>query len=190
MNNQITAEELNELIEKAKNGDARAFEIIVRNYQRYGLAVSFRILCSEDDAKDIVQEGFIRIWKNIKSYDTRSKFTTWMYQIIVNLCYDKLKSEKRRKLLIDNISEENAEIAKLCTTDLEKEFSKKETAMLIKHFSKELSEKQRIIFVLRDIEDFSINEVVEITGMSESSVKTNLFFARQNIRKKIIGMGK
>jgi RNA polymerase sigma-70 factor (ECF subfamily) len=61
MHNQITVEELNILIEKAKNGDVRAFEVIVRAYQRYGLAVSFRILCSEDDAKDIVQESFIRI---------------------------------------------------------------------------------------------------------------------------------
>ena len=188
MHNQITVEELNVLIEKAKNGDVRAFEVIVRAYQRYGLAVSFRILCSEDDAKDIVQESFIRIWKHLKSYDPKVKFTTWMYKIIVNLCYDKLKSEKRSKMLFENMSEEISELKSLSSTDLEKEFSNKETAMLIKYFSNELSEKQRIIFVLRDIKDFSINEVVEITGMSEASIKTNLFFARQNIRKKIIGL--
>jgi RNA polymerase sigma-70 factor (ECF subfamily) len=126
----------------------------------------------------------------MKNYDPKVKFTTWMYKIIVNLCYDKLKSEKRSKMLFENMSEEISELKSLSSTDLEKEFSNKETAMLIKYFSKELSEKQRIIFVLRDIEDFSINEVIEITGMSEASVKTNLFFARQNIRKKIIGLEK
>ncbi len=190
MHYQIPAEEVNELIERSRNGDVRAFERIVRSYQRYGLAISFRIMCNQDDAKDIVQESFIRIWKNLKNYNSRSKFTTWMYKIIVNLCYDKLKSEKRNKKVFEKMSEEIFELKSLSSSDLEREFSNRETAELIKYFSRELSEKQRIIFVLRDIEEFSINEVAGITGMSEASVKTNLFFARQSIRKKIIGLEK
>lgn len=190
MHKPIPIEELNKLIEKSRQGDVRAFEIIVRTYHKYGLAVSFRIMCNEDDAKDIVQEAFIRIWKNLGNYDSRSKFTTWMYKIIVNLCYDKLKSEKRSKRIFEKMSEEISELKSISSTDLEKEFSSRETADLIEYFSRELSEKQRIIFVLRDIEEFSINEAAEITGMSEASVKTNLFFARQNIRKKIIGLEK
>jgi len=188
MQNQITIDELNGLLEKAKKGDLRAFETIVRTYQRYGLVVSFRILGSEDDAKDVVQEGFIRIWRNLKNYDSRAKFTTWMYKIIINLCYDRLKSEKRRKAMFDNITDETNEISKLCSADVEKEFSKKETAAIIKYYSEGLPEKQRIVFALRDLEDLSVSEVVDITGMSEASVKTNLSIARKHIRTKIIGL--
>jgi len=190
MQNNIPGERLNELIDKSKKGDVHAFEIIVRTYQRYAFAVAFRILCCEEDAKDIVQESFVRIWKHLESYDTNVKFTTWMYKIIVNLCYDKLKSERRKKKLFDNMTDEIQEIKSLSSVNLEKEFTNKETADLIKNFSKELSAKQKTVFVLRDMEDLSIQEVVEITGMSESSVKTNLFFARQNIRKKIIELEK
>lgn len=190
MQNNIPCEQLNELIDKSKKGDVRAFEIIVKTYQRYAFAVSFRILCCEDDAKDVVQESFVRIWKHIKSYDSKVKFTTWMYKIIVHLCYDRLKSEKRRKKMFDSMTNESSEIKSLSQINLEREFSNKETADLIKSFSEELSEKQKMVFVLRDLEDLSIQEVIEITGMSESSVKTNLFFARQNIRKKIIELEK
>ncbi|MCX6169272.1 MAG: RNA polymerase sigma factor [Ignavibacteriales bacterium] len=186
---QISNDELIELIEKAKSGEVRAFEKIVVSYQRYCLAVSFRILCNEDDAKEIVQECFIRIWKHLKSYDSRSKFTTWMYKIIVNLCYDRLKSKRRYKWF-EKSNEDIFEPEFVSSTDIEREFTNKETVMLIKYFSNQLSEKQRIIFVLRDIEELSIKEVAKVTGMAEASVKTNLFFARQNIRKKIIGLEK
>jgi len=185
MNNSIPNDELTELIEKAGSGDLRAFERIVRTYQRYGLAVSFRILCDEDDAKDVVQESFIKIWKNLKSYDSKFKFTTWMYKIVVNLCYDKLKARKRTNAFSGKRFDEISSAEIVSSADLEKEFTNRETALLIKYFSKGLSERQRIIFVLRDIEGLSIGETAAITGVSESAVKTNLFFARQNIRKKM-----
>lgn len=190
MHNDISSERLNELIEKAKIGDTRAFEIIVRAFYRYGLAVSFKILCDENDAKDVVQEGFIRIWKHLKNYDSKVKFSTWMYKIIMNLCYDKLKLYKRNKQMFEKLTDVDFKMISVSLTDTEKEFSNKETANLIKYFSNELSMKQRIIFILRDIEGLTINEVVEITGMSEASIKTNLFFARQNIRKKLISYEK
>jgi RNA polymerase sigma-70 factor (ECF subfamily) len=188
MNIKISDDELIGLIEKAKEGDTRAFEKIVVSFQRYSYAVSFRILCSSEDAEEIVQESFIRIWKNLKSFDSSSRFTTWMYKIVVNLCYDRLRSRKRFRR---SEGDPDLSVSQLPgSTDLEREFSEKETVALIKYFSNGLSEKQKIIFVLRDLEEFSVKEVSDITGMSEPAVKTNLFFARQNIRKKIIGLEK
>ncbi|MEK6553477.1 MAG: RNA polymerase sigma factor, partial [Bacteroidota bacterium] len=185
MRNQIHVEQLNELILKANNGDTKAFEVIVRNYNKFGYAVAFRILCNEEDAKDVVQECFIKIWKHLNEYDKKIKFTTWMYKIVVNLCFDKLKSQKRRRNIFKNLDEDSV-INVPGGIDLEKELTNKELAAMIKHFASGLSEKQKTVFILRDMEDLSIEEVSEIMNISSGSVKTNLFYARQSIRKKII----
>ncbi|MBI5729788.1 MAG: RNA polymerase sigma factor [Ignavibacteriales bacterium] len=185
MRNQIHFEQLNELILKANKGDTKAFEVIVRNYHKFGYAVAFKILYNEEDAKDVVQECFIRIWKHLNEYDKKIKFTTWMYKIVVNLCFDKLRSQKRKRNIFKNFDEESV-INAPGGIDLEKELTNKELAAIIKHFASGLSEKQKTVFILRDMEDLSIEEVSEIMNISSGSVKTNLFYARQSIRKKII----
>lgn len=185
MQNNFSEEDVFELIEKAKLGNTRAFEMVVRTYQRYGFAVAFRILCNEEDAKDVVQECFIRIWKHRNEFDKKIKFTTWMYKIVVNLCFDKLKSQKRKRNIFENFDEDSVANAPN-GIDLEKELTNKEMAAMIKHFASGLSEKQKTVFILRDMEDLSIEEVSEIMNISSGSVKTNLFYARQSIRKKII----
>ncbi len=185
MQNNFSEEDVFELIEKAKLGNTRAFEMVVRTYQRYGFAVAFRILCNEEDAKDVVQECFIRIWKHLNEFDEKIKFTTWMYKIVVNLCFDKLKSQKRRRNIFKNL-DEGSVINAPGGIDLEKELTNKELAAMIKHFANGLSKKQKTVFILRDMEDLSIEEVSEIMNISSGSVKANLFYARQSIRKKII----
>lgn len=180
----ITEEELSQLIQKTIDGDRRSFEMIVRSFQRYTMTIAFRILCDENDARDVVQEGFIRVWRHIGNYNPAIKFSTWLYKIIVNLSIDRLKSRKNLSRFFFNSSEE---IEPVDFRDMEKDYSNRETAGLIKFFAGKLPEKQRVIFVLRDLEELSVSEVVEITGLSESSVKTNLFHARRSIREKIIG---
>ena len=179
------ADALEKLIEDAQTGDRTAFEKIVTYHQSYAYAIAFRFLCDEDDAEDVVQESFIRIWNHLQYFDSKKKFTTWMYKIVVNLCYDKTKANKRRMNVFarwdDNFSKDDCNE----NSDIERNLTNKETAALIKHIADGLSEKQRMIFLLRDLQDLTIEEVADITGMSESAIKTNLFFARKNIRKKL-----
>jgi RNA polymerase sigma-70 factor (ECF subfamily) len=167
-------------------GNVNAFTSIVNMHQQYAYAVAFKFLCDEENSKDVVQESFIRIWKHIADYNQKSKFTTWMYKIVVNLCYDKLRRIKRQNHIIE-LSIDNLDV--LANDDNpELKLSNKDIAGLIIKISEYLSEKQRIVFVLRDLEELSINEVTEITGMSESSVKTNLIYARKKIKEKLIRM--
>ena len=186
MNSKIIAEEeLLRLIKNAVEGDLSAFEAILKNYQYYAYTVSFRVLTNDDDTKDVVQECFVRIWKHLSEYDKKIKFTTWMYKIVVNLCFDNFKSQKRRRNVFKNI-EEDSVINVSSGIDLERELTNRELAEMIKNFSCGLSEKQKTVFILRDMENLSIEEVSEIMSISPGSVKTNLFYARQNIRKRII----
>ena len=185
MQNNKPADVLVQLIEDAQKGNITAFEKIVTYHQSYAYAIAFRFLCDEDDAEDVVQESFIRIWNHLHDFDSRMKFTTWMYKIVVNLCYDKAKSNKRRMSLFAKWNDNSSKDDYIENTDIERNLTNKETAALIKRIADGLSEKQRMIFLLRDIQDLTIEEVAVITGMSDSAIKTNLFFARKNIRKKI-----
>jgi RNA polymerase sigma-70 factor (ECF subfamily) len=108
-----------------------------------------------------------------------------MYKIVVNLCYDKAKSNKRRMSVFARLNDNSSQDDYIESANIERELTDKETIALIKQIADGLSEKQRMIFLLRDLQDLTIQEVVDITGMSESAIKTNLFYARQNIRKKL-----
>jgi RNA polymerase sigma-70 factor (ECF subfamily) len=185
MQNNKQADALEKLIENAQTGDVTAFEKIVKHHQSYAYAVAFRFLCDENDAEDVVQESFIRIWNHLLDFDPSMKFTTWMYKIVVNLCYDKAKSNKRRMNVFARFNDNSYQGDCIDNFDLERAFTDKETAAFIKSAANGLSEKQRMIFLLRDMQDLTIQEVADITGMSEAAIKANLFYARQNIRKKL-----
>jgi len=182
-NNMVDSLEL--LIEEAQKGDIPAFEKIVKSHQSYAYAIAFRFVCNEDDAEDIVQESFIRIWKHLQDFDPGMKFTTWMYRIVINLCYDRIKINKRRMRMFARLNSKFSIEDCIDKLDLEQELSNKDMAALIKSLADGLSDKQRMIFLLRDLQDLTIDEVADITGMSESAIKTNLFYARQSIRKKL-----
>jgi RNA polymerase sigma-70 factor, ECF subfamily len=177
---------MEDLIERAKDGDVHAFRNIVVEYQSYAYTLALRFLYDECDAEDVVQESFIRIWNHLHDFDSKKKFTTWMYAIVVHLCYDKTKSNKRRNRIFERINNHTSELNIPGTIHVEEEFIAKETLSLIQYFAEGLSEKQRMIFLLRDLQDLSMEEVSAITGLSASSIKTNLFYARQSIRKKLV----
>lgn len=183
MNSKIIAEEeLFRLIKNAVEGDLSAFEAILKNHQYYAYTVAFRVLTNDDDAKDVVQESFVRIWKHLGSYNKKVKFTTWMYKIVINLCYDKLRARKTENERRETIGDDF-----VCGLDNpEKQLTNKEQAEIIKHVSNGLPEKQRMVFVLRDLEELTTDEVSQIMDISAESVKTNLSIARKTIRTKLI----
>ena len=116
------------------------------------------------------------------------KFTTWMYKIVINLCYDKAKSNRRRTKVFARLNDNSFKDDCIGKNSIEHDLTNKETAALIKYIADGLSEKQKMIFLLRDLQDLTIEEVTDITGMSESAIKTNLFYARKNIRKKLTAL--
>ncbi|OGU65984.1 MAG: hypothetical protein A2499_16145 [Stygiobacter sp. RIFOXYC12_FULL_38_8] len=178
----IAEEELFRLIKNAVEGDLSAFEAILKNHQYYAYTVAFRVLTNDDDAKDVVQESFVRIWKHLGSYNKKVKFTTWMYKIVINLCYDKLRARKTENERRETIGDDFVS----GLDNPEKQLTNKEQAEIIKHVSNGLPEKQRMVFVLRDLEELTTDEVSQIMDISAESVKTNLSIARKTIRTKLI----
>jgi RNA polymerase sigma-70 factor (ECF subfamily) len=172
-----------DILLRSKNGDSEAFRSLVEHYQSYAFSLAFRLLCNEEDARDAVQESFIRIWKHLPGYDLQKKFTTWMYKIVTHICYDRLKAHRRQKIGV--FLDGSGDIQLPDGKSLEKELDNRESAQIIENLAETLTPKQRMVFILRDLQNLEMKEVSRICNMPIHSVKSNLCHARRNIRIKM-----
>lgn len=172
-----------ELIQEAARGSQKAFRKIVEANQGFVYAVAFRFVNDTQDAEDITQEVFVRLWKNLHTYKQEVKLTTWLYKIITNRCLDFLKSRhgRQRKNKVD--VEKQYGLTTHSTP--EKEFQQAELMVAITQAAEELTPKQKAVFILRDLEGLSQEEVSEALSMSTGNVKSNLFYARQKMTEKL-----
>ena len=172
-----------DLIQSAQNGDNQAFRRLVEMHRSFAFAVAFRFTGNRLEAEDITQEVFIKLWKNLKQYRQGIKLTTWLYQIITNQCLDYLKSSSRKQQRM------NVEV-KLGTSVIDpvnhgKQIEDHELLNIITALAKQLTPKQQTVFILRDLEGLSVEEVCEITDISSRNMKSNLYYARQKIREDL-----
>ena len=169
------------LVRQARRGSQDAFAALVARHQRYVYNLAYRLLRDTREAEDLTQEAFLSAWRGLHGFRGEAKFTTWLYRIVTNLCYDRIKTNKRRSRLMQREIDPES-VAGSC--DLEKEMDNTELAEIILYLSEALSPKQHTVFVLRDLHGLNINEVIKITGLSKAAVKSNLFHARACIRNK------
>jgi RNA polymerase sigma-70 factor (ECF subfamily) len=169
------------LINECRQNNANAFRKLVEMHQGMVFSFAFRMLCNDEEAKDVVQETFIRVWKNMEKYNPEMKFTTWLFAIASNLCCDKLRSGRKKMLQV------NAEDVSFLLSDenIERTVINSDLAKIIHALTDNLTPKQKLIFTLRDIEGFEPDEVEKITGMSAGKIKSNLYLARQFIRAEL-----
>jgi len=177
-------EDISQIISRIKKGDQAAFKSLVENYQQAAFSLAFRIICNEDDARDVVQESFIKIWRKIESYRENSSFISWMFKIVSNSAIDKLRQQKRSNSILIDRHPENLLHANY--HDWENEIDNKEMGNIINSLADGLPEKQKLIFVLRDIQGLSAKETGDILDLSDSVIKSNLYHARIAIRNKLI----
>jgi RNA polymerase sigma-70 factor (ECF subfamily) len=168
------------LVRQSLGGDLSAFRTLVERHQPFIYSLAFRSIPHREEAEDIVQDTFIKVWLNLRFFDFRGKFTTWVYRIVANLCIDRLRS-KNRQTPGTAIREENKPLWGT-GKDAMKKVEEQDLAEYIKLLADHLSPKQRMVFILRDLQDLSIEEVCQVLQISEGSVKTNLYHARNAIR--------
>ncbi len=152
-------------------------------HQGYAFALAFKILLDEEDARDAVQESFLSVWKHRREFNFRCKFTTWLYSIVMNRAKDRLKSNMRRRQVVTRDWGDTDEA--ISGEPLDCALANKDLAERIRALAGDLPPTQRMVFVLRDLQDLSVAEVAEILHISEGSVKANLCYARARIRRTI-----
>jgi len=162
------------------------FKEWVNRYYEYGFRVAYKIIGNEEDSRDIIQDAFLKVWIKFEDYNEKNKFSTWFFTIVSNLCYDRLRRIKRASSYSDSLAIE----VKPENESIENTMNLKEFKDTLIKLSDNLSPKQKIVFVLRDMEDLEIAEVCEITGMDPEKVKANLYYARKQIRANLISFKK
>ena len=178
-----------ELVKRAQKEDKEAFEELVRRHQARVFAVAGGILRNKEDVEDIAQQVFLKAYFSLKRFDQRAAFSTWLYKITVNECWDLLRKRKVRPLLYEaDLSEEQArqygasvereEQAQDVSVRLEK---KQQLERLLEC----LEERDRMMLVLKEVQGFSVEEIAEILGINGNTVKVRLFRARQRITDRV-----
>jgi len=171
----------------ASAGDMAAFEQLVERHQRMVVGTVGRMLGTNSDAEDIAQQVFVRVWKNLKRYEPRAKFTTWLLKITRNLVFNELRRRSRHPavpLQSDTDEEERP---------LKDEQAVAPDASLLEHELQEaidaaiaqLPETQRMAVILRRYEELSYEEIADALDQSVSAVKSLLFRARTELRESL-----
>ena len=179
--------ELHITIKQCKEGNTEAFRSLVMAYHNMVFSLSLKLLCSESEAEDAVQDAFVSVWENIHRYSSeKGKFTTWLYTIATRICLDRLRHHKRTiPLPTDETTLQNH----LTGTNLDKNLENSDFVSIVKVLTLGLSHHQQLVFTLSILENLDSNEITAITGLSAEKIKSNLYVARKKIKEELIHLG-
>jgi RNA polymerase sigma-70 factor (ECF subfamily) len=174
-----------ELVRRAQGEDQAAFEELVRRHQQRVSAVAGGILRHREDVEDIAQQVFVKAYFSLKRFDQRAAFSTWLYKITVNECWDLLRKRKVRPLVYESdLSEEQArqygapEERSASAPDISDKLVAREQ---VERLLACLDERDRMMLILKEVEGFAVEEIAEILDLNANTVKVRLFRARRRI---------
>ena len=179
-----------ELVRKAQQGDIFAFEQLVFRHDKKVLSIAARYVTSADDAKDIYQEVFLRVYRGLKKFRFKSEFSTWVHRITVNVCLTH-RSRRRRTmqtLLLDDRNEEDPEghgEIRDPAVGPDHQAVNADISSRIEKALGTLSPKQKIVFTLRHCEGYKLNEIAVMMHCMEGTVKRYLFTATRRMRDQL-----
>ncbi|HOL22687.1 MAG TPA: sigma-70 family RNA polymerase sigma factor [bacterium] len=177
------------LVERAKNGDVKAFEDLIKITSGRIYNLGLRLLHNKEDAADIMQETYISAYENLPKFKGNSSFSTWLYRIATNFALMKMRKEKGRMVSEERLKELSKHLYNTTITDWAESpvdhMKKQELKEAIDRAIESLPPKYRSVFVLHDIEGLSIAEVADILSISKSAVKTRSHRSRLYLREKL-----
>lgn len=166
-------------IERACFGDEAAFAQLVQKYQDRAIAIARHFVLNEEAARDVAQEGFLRVYRNLHRYDPKHRFYTWFYRIVVHLAIDWTRRRKRVRELLWQRAQEPERRSEDPSLPLERSDLKGQVDRVLSG----LPQKYRVLLVLRDLEGFTSKEIAEISGSNHATVRWRLHRARQIFRE-------
>jgi RNA polymerase sigma-70 factor (ECF subfamily) len=172
------------LIRRAQAGDEMAFQGVVEQYQSKVFSIIYGILRNHNDAEDIAQQVFTKVYFSLKNFDFRSSLLTWIYKITVNECYDYLRKKKVRKLVYESDFTaqrmEHSEPARDKRPPVDVTLAQRDLVMKL---LARLPAEERNLLLLKEVEGHSVEELAAMTGINENTIKVKLFRARQKLLK-------
>lgn len=178
----MTDETEDSLVRRFKNGDETAFNEIVRRYQKRLYFTAVRMLGNHDDAADISQDVFVKAYTSLRNFRGDSKLYTWLYRILVNLIVNHQRHKKLKELFL---FEKQKELLEETVINHDSDAENSELAEAIRKAVEELPTKQRTIFILKQYEELTYQEIAKILNRSVGGVKANYFHAVKKLQQKL-----
>lgn len=185
----VRSPQVESLIRAAQRGDNDAFEQLVRTYDQSVLRLAMNLLRSPEDARDVYQEAFLRVYRNLNTFRFDCSFHTWLYRIVTNICLDQLRKRKVRKEeaavvettdgpvdRMDSFEEESAQ------SDPERTMWNRQLSARLESALGELTPRERMVFELRHYQGLRLRNIGEMLGTTEEAAKNCLFRATQKMR--------
>jgi len=184
------------LIREAQNGNHRAFEELIRQYDQQVLRLALHLTGSPDDAQDIYQEAFLKAYKSVGNFRFECSFYTWIYRIVTNLCLDHLRKRQVRKEESAVVSDSDGEEFSLLDTvsddraahNPERDLMRKELGRKIGKALTKLTERERMVFELKHYQGLKLRTIGEMLNTTEETAKNTLFRATQKLRTSLAEM--
>ena len=171
-----------QLVQTIRAGDTDAFETLVRRKTTKVYALCYRVIGNAEDAKDISQLVFLKLWENLEKYDPQYAFDTWLYRMVTNVAIDFMRNKQSR----DNAVNSNLRLVKTAA-DPEQTvvMQRKEVENVFNEIATVLSPKQKTVFIMNQMEDLPSAEIAKILGCRESTVRNHLFNARKLMQQQL-----
>lgn len=184
-------QDTDKFVARARNGDMQAFEALILNHEKIVYNLAYRILQNEEDAKDISQEVFLRVYRYLDRFDGKSAFSTWLYRIAYNTCIDETRRRKNKAAYsIDAQLETEDSSMKQQYTDPtptpEAQVLSKERQKRLLSAIESLPPDYKTALILRDLEGLSYSEISETMGLALGTVKSRIARARSQLKERIL----
>jgi RNA polymerase sigma-70 factor (ECF subfamily) len=178
------------LLRRLRDRDERAFRELVETHRDRVFNITYRMLGDRAEAEDVAQEVFISVFKTIETFREEAKFSTWLYRVTVNHCKNRIKylarrHDRDRDELDETSHETNGAAGMPRHVQPDRALEGAQLEVLLQEAIAHLDDDQRVVVVLRDVEDLSIEEICEITGLPDGTVKSRLHRARLVLRKRL-----
>lgn len=180
-----------ELVSRSARGDHDSFNELVVRWQRPIFALAYRVIGHEEDARDVCQETFLKAFRGIKGFKGQAKFSSWLYRIAINLCYDKNRRAQRSPLskVSDNIDVLDLAPAEVAGNSLEDQVGWRELGSEVSRAMMVISPEQRTAIVLKEYQGLTFREIADLQGCPVSTVKTRVYQGLTRLRQELESRG-
>jgi len=163
-------------------GDVQAFSYLVDKYKDMVFTLSFRILKNRENAEEVAQDSFVKVYQNLKKFKSKSKFSTWLYRIVYNTAISRVRVKQKPTMLIDDqnyfeIEDKNQNVSK--------SFDIENNKMILQRLMNKLDENDRALITLYYLDECKISEIAEITGINSSNIKVKLHRTRKKMQEEL-----
>ena len=188
---ELAAGEEERLIHQAQRGDRAAFDALVRLYDKQVLRLVLKVVQSPDEARDLYQEVFLKVYRSLGRFRFEARFSTWLYRVVMNVCYDHLRRQRSREEVQGPTTEDDQpEYFHTVADDKpegdpERTLHSREIRQRIQRALGRLGPRERMVFELRHFQGLKLRAIGELCGTSEETAKNSLFRATQKLRLEL-----